>query len=100
MNKELPISRLHRLRNVFFGFDTIHVPEDVDVVICNTLWHIVIDPFTGFQTSAFYSRKNEYLEPFCQTLLEWEQHVLGIKYLQHDDAGENKAFIKKANSPK
>ncbi len=40
------------------------------------------------------------MEPICQTLLEWEQCRLGIKYIQHDDADENKAFIEMANGTK
>ncbi len=68
----------------------------MDVALCKTVWHMGVDQYTGFKASSFYSRKHEYLEPLCQTLLEWEQRGLGIKYVQHDDASENKAFIKLA----
>ncbi len=79
---------------------TITPPDDVDVILCKTVWHMIVDQYTGYTTSAFYSRKNEYLEPLCQTLLEWEQHGLQIKYIWHNDAGKNKTFIKMAHGPK
>ncbi len=79
---------------------TITAPDTVDVIPCKTVWHMIVDQYTGYKASAFFSRKNEYLEPLCQTLLDWERHELGIKYLWYDDAGENKAFIKMANGPK
>ncbi len=31
---------------------------------------------------------------------DWQHHGLGIKYTRHDNAGENKVFIKMANGPK
>ncbi len=85
---------------IFLDLTTITAPDTVDVVLRKTVWHMIVDQYTGYKASAFFSRKNEYLEPLCQTLLEWEQQGLTVKYVRHDDAGENKAFIKIANGPK
>ncbi len=79
---------------------TITAPDTVDMILCKTVWHMIMDQYTGYKASAFFSRKNEYLKPLCQTLLEWEQHGMGIEYIWHDNAGENKAFVKTANRPK
>ncbi len=72
----------------------------MDVTLCKIVWHMIVDQYTGYKASAFYGRKNEYLESLFQTLLEWKQYGLGIMKVRHDVASENKAFIKMANCPK
>ncbi len=64
---------------IFLDLTTIMAPDTVDFILCKTVWHMIVDQYMGYKVSAFFSRKNEYLEPLCQTLLEWEQLGLGIK---------------------
>lgn len=85
---------------MFSDLTSITTPKDLDSALCKTVWHMAIEQYTGFKASASYSKKNDYLKLFFQTLLEWSSQGLGIKYVQHDDAGKNKAFIKVANGPK
>ncbi len=66
---------------IFLDLTTITAPNTVDVTLRKTVWHMIVDQYTGYKASAFFSRKNEYLEPLCQTLLEWEQRGLRVKYV-------------------
>lgn len=49
---------------------TIIAPKDLDIALGKTVWHMAKDQYIGFMALVFYSRKNKYLELFCQTLLE------------------------------
>lgn len=60
--------------------------------------YLGVDQFTGFMVLVFYSKKNENLELFFQTLLEWKSQGLGIKCIQDNNVGKNKIFITEAHS--
>ena len=47
---------------------TMKPPEKIGLMMRRPNWHILVDEYSGTKFSAFYSRKNDIVEPMCERI--------------------------------
>ena len=79
------------MERVYHDLSHLKAPKGSGVSISKPNWQMIVDERTGLKISAWYSTKNEIVEPTCERLRRLEQ-VTGneLHFMRQDNAGENK----------
>eukprot|EP00957_Ditylum_brightwellii_P028007 2115072-Ditylum_brightwellii.AAC.1 len=57
-------------------------------------WRFIVKERTQTVFSGFFGKKNDMVEPTCVQVKKWKGSGFSVKYLQCDNAGENKLLEK------
>ena len=61
-------------------------------------WRLIVDERIGLKFLDFYNKTNKMVEPTCELLNRWKQYRKPVKYVQLDNAGENKLLQQRIQS--
>ena len=71
VNKHVDNSKATRAsKRIFSDLAIIKASQDSGITITNRNWHIVMDQYTGYKESEFYSTKSDFVEPMCKKFSE------------------------------
>jgi hypothetical protein len=84
---------------VFLDITAIKKPEgESGSVYKPNCWQIVVDERTQMKFSDFFVSKNGMAEPTCEVFQRWKDVGREVRYLQMDNAGENKLLRSRCES--
>ena len=84
-------------KRIFLDLETIKVPQDSEITITRRKWHIVVNQYTVYKELEFNSTKGVFMELTYKKFSKWKNNGKLVSYIRHDNAPENKIFIKIAN---
>ena len=84
-------------KRIFSVLATIKEPQDSGITITNRNWQIVVDQYTAYKESQFYSTKSDFVEPMCKKFSKWKNNRKPISYNRLNNAPENKVLMKITN---
>ena len=84
-------------KRIFSNLVTIKAPQTSGITITNRHWHIVVDQYTGYMESKFYSAKSDFVKPMCKKFSRWQNNGKLVSHIRHNNALENKVLIKIPN---
>ena len=61
-------------------------PKLFDVTIDAPNWWMIVDELSQTKFSAFYSRKNQMVEPSCRKFSKWKQSGNKVEFFRCDNA--------------
>ena len=83
---------------VFLDIATIKHPSKLKMKLARPNWRMIVDERTQMRFTDFFATKNGMIEPTCELFHSWRQANIAVTKLRMDNAGENKALLKRANS--
>jgi hypothetical protein len=84
---------------VFLDIAMIKKPEAESGSVYKLKWRIVVDERTQMKFSDFFVFKSGMAEPTCELFQRWKDVGREVRYLRMDNAGENKLWQSRCDSP-